>query len=149
MGQELTAMNIAQVPMGESRKPGGWNFVAFTGMPRARRCTSTARRTGTATGNIRRGRSTRNTFHLGGPYFVPNEALTLIRDFRLYSRADRGTGPGTLQPDGRPTIRARITITIDKEPIMCKCCGVFLWGLFAIAEISQGEVTAAPPAPKV
>ena len=32
---------------------------------------------------------------------------------------------------------------------MCKCRRVSLWGLVAVAAIAQGEVKAAPPAPKV
>ncbi len=32
---------------------------------------------------------------------------------------------------------------------MRKCCGVLLWGLFAVAVIAQGQVEAGAPAPKV
>ena len=86
MGQELTAMNIAQVPMGESWKPGGWNFVAFTWDAAGAALYVNGQQDRHRYRKHAPGPFDTDTFHLGGPYFVPNEALTLIRDFRLYSR---------------------------------------------------------------
>jgi hypothetical protein len=117
MGQELVTMNIAQVPMSKSWCPGGWNFVAFSWDPQGATLHVNGQSDRRKYKKSAPGAFDSDTFHLGGPYFQENDALTLISDLTIYGRAltdeeiqilysasaEKGSGPvgrPAVSPDG-------------------------------------------------
>jgi len=87
MGQELVAMDIAQVPMGKSWRPNDWNFVAFSWDPQGATLYVNGQSDHRRYKKSAPGAFDTDTFHLGGPYFQENDALTLMSDLSIYGRA--------------------------------------------------------------
>jgi hypothetical protein len=80
-------MDIAQVPMGESWRPGAWNFVAFSWDSQGATLYVNGRSDRHRYKKSAPGAFDTDTFHLGGPYFQENDALTLMSDLSIYARA--------------------------------------------------------------
>lgn len=86
MGNELVTMDIGQVPMGESWKPGVWNFVAFSWDSQGATLYVNGQQDHRRYKKAAPAAFATETFHLGGPYFQENDSLTLMSDLRIYGR---------------------------------------------------------------